>query len=75
MSDWSQRKAWNNDGMDPDWRPDPSVFRSETERLKEENAKLRKALEFIAGRCLVPPDGGSPKLEDAVEAAKAALKK
>lgn len=25
MSDyptWSQRKAWNNDGMDPDWRPD-----------------------------------------------------
>lgn len=25
MSDyptWAQRKAWNNDGMDPDWRPD-----------------------------------------------------
>lgn len=21
MSDYSQRKAWNNDGMDPDWRP------------------------------------------------------
>lgn len=24
MSDhptWAQRKAWNNDGMDPDWRP------------------------------------------------------
>lgn len=23
MSEWSQRKAWNNDGMDPDWRPSP----------------------------------------------------
>jgi hypothetical protein len=22
MSEWSQRKAANNDGMDPDWRPD-----------------------------------------------------
>lgn len=21
MSDWSQRKTFNNDGMDPDWRP------------------------------------------------------
>lgn len=28
MSDyptWAQRKAWNNDGMDPDWRPEPST--------------------------------------------------
>lgn len=27
MSDsptWSQRKSWNNDGMDPDWRPNSS---------------------------------------------------
>lgn len=29
MSDyptWAQRKAWNNDGMDPDWRPEPDKF-------------------------------------------------
>lgn len=21
---WSERKQWNNDGMDPDWRPAPT---------------------------------------------------
>jgi len=39
----------------------------------EDNKRLRKALEFIASGCLVPPDGGSPTLEDAVERAQQAL--
>lgn len=40
----------------------------------EELARLREALEWIADGCLVPPDGGSPRLEDAVDAAREALK-
>lgn len=45
---------------------------AETE-WKKENARLREALEFIAGGCLVPPDGGSPRLEDAIATASLAL--
>lgn len=44
-STWSQRKAWNNDGMDPDWRPEPVDFPSMMKQLRAENAKLRAALE------------------------------
>lgn len=31
-----------------------------------------KALEFISSGCLVPPDGGSPKFEDAINSANEA---
>jgi hypothetical protein len=37
--------------------------------------KLAEALEFIAGGCLVPPDGGSPCLDDAIIAASDELAK
>ncbi len=39
----------------------------------EELAGVREKLEFIAGGCLVPPDGGSPNLRDAIESAREAL--
>lgn len=32
---WAQRKAWNNDGMDPDWRPNtPSVVSDPIKKLE-----------------------------------------
>jgi predicted transcriptional regulator len=43
------------------------------EQAKVENARLREALEFIRSGCLAPPDGGSPCLDDAISAARAAL--
>lgn len=43
------------------------------EELERENARLREALEFIRSGCLAPPDGGSPCLDDAISAARAAL--
>jgi hypothetical protein len=42
--------------------------------LSEQNEKLREGLEFIASGCLVPPDGGTPNFEDAIEAARNTLK-
>lgn len=44
------------------------------EQQKEREGKLVEALKFISTGCLVPPDGGCPKLEDAVETAEATLK-
>lgn len=41
--------------------------------LESRIEKLRDALEFIKSGCLVPPDGGSPDLMDAVNSAKEAL--
>lgn len=35
--------------------------------------EIEEELKFIANGCLVPPDGGSPTLDDAVRAAKQAL--
>lgn len=39
MSDYpteSQRRSWNNDGMDPDWKPDINNYKSEPlEKLKK----------------------------------------
>jgi hypothetical protein len=68
-------------------RRENDPLRAEVERLKAlhyertkdadvwitEIERLKGALAFIANGCLVPPDGGSPKLEDAVTAAKEAL--
>lgn len=32
----SQRRSWNNDGMDPDWKPDVNAYKSEPlEKLKK----------------------------------------
>ncbi len=43
--------------------------------LVELCAEMAEALEFIASGCLVPPDGGSPKPEDASDTAKDVLAK
>jgi hypothetical protein len=42
-------------------------------RLRDENARLRETLKFIAIGCFVPPDGGEPRFEDAIDAAREAL--
>ena len=44
-----------------------------TPEAQAERDRLRAALEFIADGCLVPPDGGSPCFDDAIEAAREAL--
>ncbi len=54
MSDyptWGQRKSWNNDGMDPDWKPKESSIignsTSETSKLKQKLEIAVKALKDI----------------------------
>lgn len=47
--------------------------REEMERLQAACTRYREALEWIAGGCLVPPDGGSPRLDDAIDVAAEAL--
>jgi hypothetical protein len=47
-------------------------------RVKELESNLAvavEALEVISSGCLVPPDGGSPSLDDAITEARAALAK
>lgn len=44
-------------------------------KLQKQNEIMRKALKFIQSGCLVPPDGGSPDLMDAVKCAEEALNK
>jgi chromosome segregation ATPase len=41
--------------------------------LRAEVERLRETLKFIASGCLVPPDGGEPRFEDAIDAAREAL--
>lgn len=43
------------------------------ETMKAENQRMREALEFIKNGCLVPPDGGSPSIDDYMKAAHRAL--
>lgn len=46
MSDyptWSQRKAWNNDGMDPDWKPEPTP-----ENKKSSVYKIKALVDSVA---------------------------
>jgi uncharacterized small protein (DUF1192 family) len=45
MSDWSQRKAWNNDGMDPDWRPETPNYQ---EAIKERQERIHELCQEIA---------------------------
>lgn len=45
----------------------------EVELLREREAKMKEALKFVADGCLVPPDGGNPCLEDAIEHARTTL--
>jgi hypothetical protein len=49
---WSQRKAWNNDGMDPDWKPPINVAISSKELadLKAQLAEAVKVIEFYASK-------------------------
>lgn len=41
--------------------------------IKDRLAELEAALQHIANGCLVPPDGGSPCLQDAIDTAKEVL--
>ena len=43
--------------------------------LQKQLAIAVEALDWIGGGCLVPPDGGTPYLEDAVDSAREALEK
>lgn len=43
------------------------------DQLVRDNHIMEAALRFIAGGCLVPPDGGSPCFDDAIDAAREAL--
>lgn len=47
---------------------------AERDQLRAKLQRAKAELEFIASGCLVPPDGGMPCREDAIEAARAALK-
>lgn len=49
-------------------------LRDKVAKLEAANKVLREALDFISKGCLVPPDGGSPYLQDAIEEAQKALK-
>ena len=42
--------------------------------MQKRIAKLEAALKFIANGCLVPPDGGQPCFDDAIQSAREALK-
>lgn len=44
MSDWSQRKSWNNDGMDPDWRPSPPPEPTDEQIIRNAVDVLRRKL-------------------------------
>lgn len=57
----------------PNLEHKPIEFAEAIHALIAEIERLRGVLEFIANGCLVPPDGGSPRFEDAIEAARQAL--
>lgn len=63
--------TFNLSHSDPDKRR--LIEKWNTRATPPANAQLVEALKFIAGGCLVPPDGGSPTLQDAIEAAEKAL--
>lgn len=45
MSDYGRRMSANNDGMDPDWKPDfTQINKSYRDRLEDENKNLKEKL-------------------------------
>lgn len=70
LSDLESKKAASSyyDDEDPDVYADQFKL---IELVKEQRASLK----HIANGCLVPPDGGSPTWQDAIDEARTALQK
>lgn len=76
MSDyptWSQRKAWNNDGMDPDWRPTQSNKCAKLKIISEKLTLAVETLEFVQSQAGIADAGEACRA--IIKTARTALKK
>ena len=68
--------GWHSDLDNPKAKKDAEFdahSRTDIPRLTKALRLAVEELEFIKSGCLVPPDGGQPKLEDAIKTASDAL--